>query len=86
MRMKATVSKHVLHLLVDFGSTHNFLDLFTAKKLGCQMSKTCPLQVTVAGGNQMVSQYMVYGFQWTIKGHKFKTDVIVRSPFNEYTR
>ena len=41
------------------------------------MSKTCPLQVTVAGGNQLVSQYMVYGFQWTIQGHKFQTDVML---------
>ncbi|GKC31780.1 reverse transcriptase [Tanacetum coccineum] len=43
MRMKDIAAKHVLHLLLDTGSTHNFLDLFTAKKLGCKMKKTCPL-------------------------------------------
>nr|GEZ82824.1 hypothetical protein [Tanacetum cinerariifolium] len=45
MRMKAMVNKHLLHLLMDTGSTHNFLDLFTAKKLGCKLTKTYPLQV-----------------------------------------
>ncbi|GKC98317.1 retrovirus-related pol polyprotein from transposon TNT 1-94, partial [Tanacetum coccineum] len=29
MRMKALVAKQLLHLLMDTGSTHNFLDLFT---------------------------------------------------------
>nr|GFA10401.1 hypothetical protein [Tanacetum cinerariifolium] len=53
MRMKATVTKHLLYLLIDTGSTHNFLDLFTAKKLKCKLTKTYPLQVTVARGNKM---------------------------------
>nr|GEW17160.1 hypothetical protein [Tanacetum cinerariifolium] len=39
MRMKSNVAKHVLHSLLDTRSTHNFLDLFTAKKLGCKMRK-----------------------------------------------
>nr|GEX35812.1 hypothetical protein [Tanacetum cinerariifolium] len=53
MRMKAMVTKHLLYLLMDTSSTHNFLDLFTAKKLGCKLTKTYPLQVTVARGNKM---------------------------------
>nr|GEX89973.1 hypothetical protein [Tanacetum cinerariifolium] len=77
MRMKANVAKHTLHSLFDTGSTHKFLDLFTAKKLGCKMSKTWPLQVTVAGGNKLVTKYMVYGFQWTIQDQQFTADVMV---------
>ncbi|GJX59479.1 retrotransposon-related protein [Tanacetum coccineum] len=49
-RVIGNVGKHLLHMLYDTGSTHNFLDLFTAKKLGCKLRKTYPLQVTVAGG------------------------------------
>ncbi|GKA68444.1 hypothetical protein Tco_0768361 [Tanacetum coccineum] len=41
------------------------------------MKKTCPLQVTVAGGNKLVSQYIVYGFEWTIQGQQFKVDVML---------
>ncbi|GJW61807.1 retrotransposable element Tf2 [Tanacetum coccineum] len=51
MRVKGHVKKQVLHLLVDCGSTHNFLDLHAAKRLGCKMRKTCPLQVSVANGH-----------------------------------
>lgn len=42
------------------------------------MKKTCPLQVTVAGGNKLVSQYMVYGFQWNIQVYQFRGDVMLR--------
>ncbi|GKD40197.1 reverse transcriptase, partial [Tanacetum coccineum] len=77
MRMKAMVTKHLLHLLMDTGSTYNFLDLFTAKKLGCKLTKTYPLQVTVAGENKMISQYKVYDFKWSIQGYQFKTDVML---------
>ncbi|GKC52905.1 putative mitochondrial protein [Tanacetum coccineum] len=77
IRMKAVVAKHLLHLLMDTRSTHNFLDLFTAKKLGCKLTKTYPLQVIVAGENKMASHYKVYGFQWSMQGYQFKTDVML---------
>nr|GEX15914.1 hypothetical protein [Tanacetum cinerariifolium] len=38
MRICRHVGKHTLHILVDCGSTRNFLDLDTARKLGCQLS------------------------------------------------
>ncbi|GJS31027.1 transposon ty3-I gag-pol polyprotein [Tanacetum coccineum] len=69
MRMKAVASNHLLHLLMDIGSTHNFLDLFIAKKLGYKL--------TVARGNKMLSQYKVYGFQWSIQGYQFETNVML---------
>ncbi|GKF91161.1 gypsy/ty3 retroelement polyprotein, partial [Tanacetum coccineum] len=48
MRVCGHVGKHKLHILIDCGSTHNFLDLNTAKKLGCQLTSTCPFQVEIA--------------------------------------
>ncbi|GJX10084.1 retrotransposon-related protein [Tanacetum coccineum] len=50
MRVKGLFGKNTLHILVDCGSTHNFLDLKTAKNLGCQFENTTPLQVSVANG------------------------------------
>ncbi|GJR97539.1 putative mitochondrial protein [Tanacetum coccineum] len=72
IRGKAMVTKHLLHLLMDTGSTHNFLDVFTAKKLRCKLTKTYPLQVIVARGNKMTDVMllplggceMVLGIQW----------------------
>nr|GEX09355.1 hypothetical protein [Tanacetum cinerariifolium] len=65
MRIKRSVSKHLLHLLMDTGNTHNFLDIYTAKKLGCKLRKTCPILATVDEGNKLVRGCeMVLGIQW----------------------
>nr|GEV61660.1 retrotransposon-related protein [Tanacetum cinerariifolium] len=42
-------NKIQLHILIDSGSTHNFLNTCVAKKVGCKIKTTCPLRVTVAG-------------------------------------
>ncbi|GJR52082.1 retrotransposon-related protein [Tanacetum coccineum] len=62
------VGRNALHVLVDSGSTYNFLDLQVAKKLGCMLRKIFPLDVSLANGNVMSSTYeccdMVLGIQW----------------------
>lgn len=35
MRVRGRVKGKMVHVLVDSGSTHNFMDLDIAKKLGC---------------------------------------------------
>ena len=40
MRVTGKIRKNPLHFLIDFGSTHNFLDLSTAKKLHCDIKKS----------------------------------------------
>ncbi|GJZ20946.1 retrotransposable element Tf2 [Tanacetum coccineum] len=55
MRVRGRVGKQVVHILIDCGSTHNFLDIHTAKKLGCRLAKTTPMQVSVANGQRMMS-------------------------------
>ncbi|GJT36217.1 hypothetical protein Tco_0926636 [Tanacetum coccineum] len=67
MRVKGHVLKQLLHILKDSGSTHNFLDLYKAKKMGCHIRKTCPLSVSVAGGNKLIST-----IQWNFKELRMK--------------
>ncbi|GKB96151.1 putative mitochondrial protein [Tanacetum coccineum] len=50
MRITRKIGKHEVHILVDCGSTHNFLDVNIAKQVGCKVKSTCPLVVTVGGG------------------------------------
>ena len=69
--------KHKLHILVDSGSTHNFLDINVAKRLGCNIRQTCPLSVAVAGGRQLISVSECKGFTWMIGGETFVTDVML---------
>ncbi|GKB03552.1 retrotransposon-related protein [Tanacetum coccineum] len=78
MRVIGLVAKgHKLHILVDSGSTHNFLDINMAKRLGCKIRSTCPLAVSVAGGRDMVTVSMCKDFQWQLYGQTFTTDVML---------
>ncbi|GJR43650.1 retrovirus-related pol polyprotein from transposon 17.6 [Tanacetum coccineum] len=77
MRVKGMFGKHTLHNLVDCGSTHNFVDLKTAKSLGCKLESTTPLQVSVANGQNMMSCYECKNFQWSLKGETFTSDVML---------
>nr|GEX99419.1 retrotransposon-related protein [Tanacetum cinerariifolium] len=77
MRVRGYVGKQLLHILVDSGSTHNFLDLSVAKKMGCKMRKMCPLQVSVANEQVMSSMYECKDFQWELQGKIFVADFII---------
>lgn len=76
IRVKGIVGSHTIHILVDFGSTHKFLDMQTAKKLGCYLVSTCPLQVAVLGEHNLVSNCMCKQLQWTLHGHSYSADVM----------
>nr|GEU35756.1 hypothetical protein [Tanacetum cinerariifolium] len=76
MRVKAYVGKHTVHSLID-SSTHIFLDLKVAKKLGCKLKATCPMDVSVANGQVMSSLYECKGFTWTLQGVEFTSDVFI---------
>ncbi|XP_071728193.1 uncharacterized protein [Rutidosis leptorrhynchoides] len=77
MRVKGLVNKYKIHILIDSGSTHNFLDINVAKKLGCKISGTPPLSVFVPGGNQTLSANQCHNFQWQLNGETFKSDVML---------
>ncbi|GJX15039.1 LysM domain-containing GPI-anchored protein 2 [Tanacetum coccineum] len=71
------MGKQLVHILMGSGSTHNFLAMAAARKIGCQLRRTVPLEVSVANGNQMASEYMCKDFEWTIQGITYKADVMV---------
>jgi len=43
MNIVGKVKKNPLHILIDSGSTHNFLDLATARRLICDIRSTVQL-------------------------------------------
>ncbi|GJX70666.1 reverse transcriptase [Tanacetum coccineum] len=77
MRVRAYVRKNVVHTLVDCGSTHNFLDWNTARKLGCKLRKICPLEVFVANRHVMSSLYECKDFSWEFQGVTYTFDVMI---------
>ncbi|KAL0446780.1 UNVERIFIED_CONTAM: hypothetical protein Slati_1805900 [Sesamum latifolium] len=68
MRVTGDVRDKHVHILIDTGSTHKFLDLETAKRLGCKLNSTEPFPVAVANGNKMYSSFACKNFRWKMQG------------------
>ena len=77
MRVTIYVKTKPLHILIDSGSTHNFLDIGVAKKLGCEVEEIGPMKVDVANGSSLACVAICRGLTWTLQGSKFTTDVLL---------
>ncbi|KAF7126621.1 hypothetical protein RHSIM_Rhsim11G0093400 [Rhododendron simsii] len=75
MRIIGQLKKKMLHILIDSGSTHNFLDPKIAKTTGVESQPTNPLTVVVADGTKIFSKAMVKDFNWTMQGAEFTADM-----------
>ncbi|KAG8374568.1 hypothetical protein BUALT_Bualt10G0009000 [Buddleja alternifolia] len=67
MRLNGSAKGKTINILIDIGSTHNFLDVETAKRLGCRIEVTKPFPVSVADGNKLYSKATCTNFQWRIQ-------------------
>lgn len=67
MRVTDMHDRKLLQILLDSGSTHNFLDLEVAKKLGCKLDKVDALPVAVGGGTSLEAPYICRGFTWKLQ-------------------
>ncbi|KAF8413570.1 hypothetical protein HHK36_001561 [Tetracentron sinense] len=74
MRVRGKIKQRVVTILIDSGSTHNFLDPSVAKQTGCSIQQTNPLWVTVANGSKISSTAMCQQLEWLMHGTPFQTD------------
>lgn len=77
MRVQGWVQGKPIHILIDSGSTHNFLDIRTAQKLGCKKEGIGLQAVTVADGNHIPCQHVVKKFCWKLGGSTFTVDTLL---------
>lgn len=77
MRVKAVTKGNPIHILIDSGSTHNFLDIHLAKKLGCELETTTAQSITVADDNHLLCQSICRSFTWVIAGQEITADVML---------
>lgn len=77
MRVKGMHQKRVLFILIDSGSTHNFIDRKVAEKLGLRMLPVGNSRVKVADGNKIGVHAKVEKFCWNIQGTTFQSDIMV---------
>ncbi|GKC72678.1 gypsy/ty3 retroelement polyprotein, partial [Tanacetum coccineum] len=77
MRITRKIRKHEVHILVDCGATHNFLDVNVAKQVGCKTNKTYPLEVAVGGGRKLISNAVCKNFELQLQGETFYIDMMI---------
>ncbi|XP_076902380.1 uncharacterized protein LOC143557114 [Bidens hawaiensis] len=77
MRVMGTVGTRQIHVLIDYGSTHNFINENLAKKLNCPLKEIRSMTVGVANGNQLDCVKICPDFQWAMQGMWFRADVFV---------
>lgn len=75
MRVVRQYGKKKLHILIDNGSTHNFLDIRVANELGCKLEKTKPMTVVAAIGDNVITGYRCSNFEWKVQGYHLTTEV-----------
>lgn len=75
IKVVGKVKNNSSSILIDTGSTHNFLDPHTAKKLGCEIVLTNNLLVTVADGAQVQCNSKCTQFQWEMGNNHFLFDM-----------
>lgn len=77
MKMIEDIKKMRLNVLIDLGSTHNFLDLAVAKQLGCPIQITDMQKVLVANGEKMDCTSMAKKFGWLMQEKNFEARVFL---------
>ncbi|KAG8386825.1 hypothetical protein BUALT_Bualt03G0189200 [Buddleja alternifolia] len=77
MTVTASFKDKNIHILIDTRSTHNFIDVEAAKRLGCKLEATQCFPVLVADGSKIFRQAICKQFSWKMQGVNFFTDLMV---------
>ena len=75
LRVIDRVEKQPFFILVDFGSTHNFISNQMTDMLRCKTTSIKALTVQVVDGGTMTCTSVCNNFQWSIHRVNFTTDV-----------
>lgn len=77
MKFKGVHKKIVVFILIDSGSTHNFIDVKVVKKLGCVPNLAELTKVAVADGRKLKVNGTIKNLQWNFQHNTFKVDFMV---------
>lgn len=77
MRVRGVHGKRNLYILIDSGSTHNFVDKKIANLLGCTLETAGRARVAVADGTKIGVNANISAFKWKFQDHQFQSDVMV---------
>ncbi|XP_075076469.1 uncharacterized protein LOC142163115 [Nicotiana tabacum] len=70
-------NKRPIQILLDGGSTHNFIDAESTQRLGCHISPTKLGFVSFGNNTMEATSGVVRDFQWMLQGTTYTSDMIV---------
>ncbi|KAF5470911.1 hypothetical protein F2P56_011397 [Juglans regia] len=76
MRVLGHIKKRRLTILIDSGSTHNFVDTAVASKCGLAIQQSEPLQVRIANDDLVASEGKCCNVPLLIQGTTFLSDLL----------
>jgi hypothetical protein len=77
MKVNGKMEKTTVCILIDSGSTHNFLNSAVVRKLQYHLTPIKPMTVQAANGDKMVCKSMCKGLKWKMQGISFQADVYI---------
>ncbi|KAI4365468.1 hypothetical protein MLD38_021452 [Melastoma candidum] len=77
MKVLGFYKKMKLTILMDSGSTHNFLDVRVAKQVGGPIQKIPRRGVLVANGEQLDCDSMIQSFSWMMQGKLYSANMLL---------
>lgn len=77
MRARGVHEKRVLFILIDSGSTHNFMDISIAEKLRCNRKPAGMAKVSVTDGSTLWVNGKIEQFQWNFQTTPFQADFMI---------
>jgi hypothetical protein len=77
MKVNGKMDKTTMCILIDSGSTHNFLNTAVAIKLQYQLTYIKPMTVQTANGDKMVCKSICKGLRWKMQGISFQAGVFI---------
>lgn len=75
IRLQGTLKGKKIHILIDSGSTHSFIDSKLVKQLGLVAEVVPPLLVSVADGSRIIVDSVCKNLQYQIQGHFFSDEL-----------
>ncbi|XP_015158625.1 uncharacterized protein [Solanum tuberosum] len=77
IRVTGYHEKRPLQILIDTGSTHNFIDEEMARQLGCKASTIMEQSISVADGRKVQTASICRNLQWLLQGTIFSSDFLL---------
>ena len=75
MHVRGMIQGKPLHILIDSGSTHNFVNLKFARRMDCCKAPAPTFQVMVANGDRPRCDEIYLAVPIEIQGYKFQTNM-----------